>query len=143
MTPLHQQSSYCSAPGRHGMDMPSDTFPCKAPAWRRAAYVLSHLHLGLSEDLSMALTQVALLSGLVLSLVDLLKVWPRWAFSTNRLLRGTEGRVFAPCCLPPHQYLCPASECAFPARMFHGGCSPISCTSLGWCHQLSLMLPMP
>jgi hypothetical protein len=86
MTPTHQQSSYCSTDARFsniGMprDVAVDTFPCKASAWRRATYVLSHLHLGVSSDPSMLLTQIALLAGLTLGVVDLLRgvAWgPRW-----------------------------------------------------------------
>jgi hypothetical protein len=78
MTPTHQQSSYCFTGAHLGsMDMPSDTFPCEASAWRRAAHVLSHLHLGLSRDPSVLITQLALLAGTALAVADLLKVWPR------------------------------------------------------------------
>jgi hypothetical protein len=79
MTPDHQHSSYCARgqPGLQPMDIPDDAFPCGASAWRRAAYILGHLHLGLSLHPSTTLVQVVLLAGLALAVVDLLKVWPR------------------------------------------------------------------
>jgi hypothetical protein len=73
MTPDHQRSTYCSTPGHlSGMDVPSDTFPCTASAWKRAAYIISHLQLGLSSNPSIIITQIAMLTGLALSLVDLM-----------------------------------------------------------------------
>jgi hypothetical protein len=80
LTPDHQQSIHCGTRGQLGtqeVDIPDDTFPCGASAWRRAVYILSRQHLGLSLHPSTILSQVVLLTGLALAVVDLLKVWPR------------------------------------------------------------------
>jgi hypothetical protein len=39
--------------------------------------VLSHLHMGLSEEAPALTTQLLMLGGVLLAVVDLLKVWPR------------------------------------------------------------------
>jgi hypothetical protein len=54
-----------------------EVFPCAAPWLERVSHVLGHLHLGLSTDPPVLVTQILMLAGLLVAVTDLLKVWPR------------------------------------------------------------------
>jgi hypothetical protein len=75
--PVTFQSAWC-ARLRHSeayRSMREAGFPCDAPVWVRAWHVMTHLHLGLSSDPPIFVTQLAMLVGVVLAVVDVLRVW--------------------------------------------------------------------
>jgi hypothetical protein len=54
-----------------------EVFPCNAPWLERVAHVLRHLHLGLSKDPPVLVTQLLMLTGILVAATDFLKVFPR------------------------------------------------------------------
>jgi hypothetical protein len=76
-TPLNQQADYCAT--SNGRDSGTDSFPCEGTPLERARFLFSHLYLGFSGVLPVLAAQVMQLAGMLLLVVDLLKIWPqRW-----------------------------------------------------------------
>jgi hypothetical protein len=75
--PVTFQSAWCSHMRHSEMyrDVPEAAFPCDAPVWTRAWHVMTHLHLGLSHDPPVLVTQLAMLAGVIVALADVLKTW--------------------------------------------------------------------
>jgi hypothetical protein len=73
-TPAALQSAYCNSASDDSLNM--EAFPCDASWPERVAHVLRHLHLGLSQETPVLVTQLLMLAGILVALADFLKIYP-------------------------------------------------------------------